>query len=709
MSTPLSAAGASSESHAWHELEDVFARLGQLARSAIAPHEFYRTVLDESIRALSALGGAVWLRSTGGLFQPIVQVDWPRHAFAQDEPARRAHESLLVEAAASGHVVTVSPHSGDPGDIGNPTDHVLLIAPVNLPDHGATDQTAPNRPGESASGGTTSTPAMIELMVRVGASPANYRGYQEFLTAVCDLAADFHAFDELRQLRQGETYRGQLLALSHDVHRQFNLSETAYIVANEGRRVVGCDRLSVLVARGRRCRLLATSGVSRAERRSGATRGLEQVAELVRHTDEPAIYTDGQSDALPPVAEALEQHAEESHARHVAAVPIRRPIDHVDAESQLTSPQSHGKRHDPPLFVMVAERFDAGEGELHRDRLVEVAAICGTALYNALEYDRLPLGWLLRPVGSVKQAITAHLPRSLLVLGVVSAAVASLVLVPADFNIEAPGTLQPVVRRDVFAPRSGLVDEVLIAHGADVAAGQPLVRMRDASLELELKRVDGELETAQRQLDAVRATRTNRAIRDANPTDAYRLSAEEREIQQRLENLRRELDLLNHERQQLVVTSPIAGRVLTWDVANRLAARLVERGEVLVTVADLSADWQLELDVPDDRIGHVLAAQQELQRNLPVRFRLSSDDREQHRGYVAEICQTADVATDEATAASPTVLVKVALNSAELGDAARRELRPGVSARAQIACGRRPVGYVWLHDIWDAAIEWLRF
>ena len=79
----------------------------------------------------------------------------------------------------------------------------------------------------------------------------------------------------------------------------------------------------------------------------------------------------------------------------------------------------------------------------------------------------------------------------------------------------------------------------------------------------------------------------------------------------------------------------------------------MERGEVLVTVADLSAEWQLELDVPDDRIGYVLAAQQELQPDLPVRFRLSSDDREQHTGHIAEICQTADVEADERTSPSP--------------------------------------------------------
>jgi hypothetical protein len=54
------------------------------------------------------------------------------------------------------------------------------------------------------------------------------------------------------------------------------------------------------------------------------------------------------------------------------------------------------------------------------------------------------------------------------------------------------------------------------------------------------------------------------------------------------------------------------------------------------------------------------------------------------------------------------VLVKVGFDEQQL-DEARGRLRPGVSARAQIACGRRSIGYVWLHDIYDAALQWLWF
>jgi multidrug efflux pump subunit AcrA (membrane-fusion protein) len=702
MSAPLPTSGAHPELQTWQELEDVFARLSHLARTSVAPPEFYRNVLDQSVLALSADGGAVWLRASNGAMQLVAQTGHAAAGRSRGEAEQLAHQALLAQVAAGRIVVTIAPQVTTEKSVPlNLTEHVLVLGPVRALAAG-TDLSAPDskRPQETA------TLAIVELWMRVDAGPATYRGCEQFLMGVCDIAADYHAFEDRRRLLDVDHHRTELLNLGRRVHSHLKLSTTAYEVANEGRRVVGCDRLSVLVGRGRRSKLLAASGVSRVERRSTAARRLARIATMVRRTDEPAYYADGQCDALPPVAEAIERHVGESHARHIAAIPVRWPVDPTEEDSPITKKRVRRRR---PAFVLIAEQFDAREGELRRDWLVEVAQVCATALYNAREVDRTALRWLLRPLGKVTHWVGAHLPRTLLGVAAVVAAVWALVTVPADFNIESPGTLQPIVRRDVFAPRTGIVDEVLVQHGANVSAGQPLVRMRDPALELALKRVDGELETAQRQLDAVRATKTNRAVRDPTPIDSYRLSAEERELEQKLTNSRRELELLQHEREQLVVNSPIAGKVLTWDVGHQLLARPVERGEVLVTVADLSADWQLELDVPDDRIGYVLAAQHGIKPDLSVRFKLNSDEREEHQGKITEICQTANLSQDKATRPKPTVLTKVSFNTADLIKAAGGDLRPGISARAEIACGQQPLGYVWFHDIWDAAIEWWRF
>jgi multidrug efflux pump subunit AcrA (membrane-fusion protein) len=689
MPTPLSTTGAASGSDAWQELEDVLANLGQLARSPIEPELFYEQTLGECVRALSAEGGAAWLRAATGALRPVAHVNWPAAEIAADATARRAHESLLSNVAAAGRVVSLGPSASQHGAaIDNPTGHPLIVAPVQI----AEDNSA------------ATTVAILELVPRPDASPATYRGYEQFLAAICELSAEFHVYRELTRLRQDDHYRDELVRLSTQVHRVIELAPTAYAVANEGRRVIGCDRLSVLAKIGRHCRLLATSGASHVERRSGAARRMEQLAELVRPLDEPAWYADGQSDALPPIAEALEAHAEESHARHIAVLPVARPTPGELASASGGIPRQVEK----PTFVLIAEQFDARSGNLTPQRLQEVGELSATALYNALEVHELPFRWLLRPLAEAKRQVAKHVARSTAIAGAALAMVAALILVPADFTVEATGTVEPTVRQEVFAPRSGLVEEVLVANGADVAAGQPLARLRDPSLELDLKRVHGEMETVRRQLEAARATKSSRDVRDANPVELYRLSASEREFEQQLANLQSELTLLDRERENLVVRSPIAGRVVTWDVASRLTARPVERGEALLTVADLSADWQLELDVADDRIGYVLEAQHQADAPLPVRFRLRSADAA-NTGHVKTIGLSANIDTKDGATARPTVDVVVAFDKSELADAARRDLRPGISARGEIECGRRSLGYVWLHDVWDTTLTWLRY
>src|SRR3954454_15828360 len=135
MSAPLPTSGAPLELQTWQELEEVFAGLGQLARSPAAPQEFYRTVLDQSVRALSAEGGAVWLRAASAALQLAVQTGRAAGAAARDAQAQRAHQSLLVQVATDGNVVSVSPQSdsSDSSDALNLTGHVIVFGPVKSP------------------------------------------------------------------------------------------------------------------------------------------------------------------------------------------------------------------------------------------------------------------------------------------------------------------------------------------------------------------------------------------------------------------------------------------------------------------------------------------------------------------------------------------------------------------------------------------------
>jgi hypothetical protein len=71
---------------------------------------------------------------------------------------------------------------------------------------------------------------------------------------------------------------------------------------------------------------------------------------------------------------------------------------------------------------------------------------------------------------------------------------------------------------------------------------------------------------------------------------------------------------------------------------------------------------------------------------------------------VEAISETAVLHTDDLDDEPPPIEVQVAIDDQELPAA-----RPGMSARARIDCGRRSLGYIWLHDAWETLCSWLAF
>jgi hypothetical protein len=184
----------------------------------------------------------------------------------------------------------------------------------------------------------------------------------------------------------------------------------------------------------------------------------------------------------------------------------------------------------------------------------------------------------------------------------------------------------------------------------------------------------------------------------------------------------------------------MVGQVVTWDVQRLLMGRSVQRGQLLITVADPTSEWDLEIMMPEDRMGHVTRAQMdpELGKQLRVRYILATDPNTEYHGFVKEVHYNAEVRGEEGN----TVLIRCSLDTRQLQplrefaaqhyglpeDVSLEELRrvvtaklaagelttekfteltglrPGAGARAKVHCGRASIGYVWFHD----AISWLQ-
>jgi hypothetical protein len=210
---------------------------------------------------------------------------------------------------------------------------------------------------------------------------------------------------------------------------------------------------------------------------------------------------------------------------------------------------------------------------------------------------------------------------------------------------------------------------------------------------LELRRVAGEMQTAEKRLAAVRAERlSNARASDQRPRDEHQLTADEEELKERLKGLADQQAILKRQSDDLVLRSPIDGQALTWNLQSLLEARPVERGQALLRVADLEGPWEVELRVPDDRTGHVLAAREALRPDLEVSFALASDPALQYRGRISQLA----LATEVDDAKGATVLAKVSFDRKGLA-----ELRPGATVLAKIHCGRASLGYVWLHELFE--------
>ena len=234
----------------------------------------------------------------------------------------------------------------------------------------------------------------------------------------------------------------------------------------------------------------------------------------------------------------------------------------------------------------------------------------------------------------------------------------ALVLVRVDHEIEAPATLQPRVEREIFATTSGKVTDLRVTHGDKVASGDVLAVLHDPQLELEVQRVDGEIATTRKRLEAIAVARTDRQVREEVGNEKLPLSAESEQLEKRLASLRSQQEILDRRREALTLCSPIAGTILTLDVQNLLNTRPVERGQVLLKVADTTAGWRMIADVPQDRISYLVAAQEQESEKLSVRFRVAGDSQNTYSGHLKSISTAAVLDTDALDQESPSLQSK---------------------------------------------------
>jgi len=643
------------------EVRRLVREVAQISQSDLPLEEFFEQYLTRVVSALASVGGAIWMVDENGGMRLRYHVNFSQTGLAEDKAASARHALMLNKIAGDARSALIPPESGTESgeEAGNPTEWLLILG-VLTGDDGAR--------------------GVVEIFQRPSGGPVTQRGYLRFLTQMCDLASDYLKNRRLRQFKRDRHVWRHTEQYVQAIHGSLDLRATAYAIANEGRRFLEADRVSVAVRRGRKYEVLAVSGLDTIDRRAEEVARMSDLATVVATVGEPFWHPEADAELPQQLESTVGRYVDKSHSRTVGVLPLHPP---GEADERTDGPNQ------PPIGVLIVDEFtddrDAAERTARADAVARYGA---AALGNALTHHSLPLLPLVKSLAKFKRAFAPRsLPKTIAALIVALATIFGLVLIPVELRIGARGILQPAVQQHIFACIDGTVDEVPVVHGQIVEADQVLVRMSNNDLELDMTTLVGQkTSTMQRRL-AIQSALLKHANLPAD--ERNRLSSELAQLKEKEESIERQLELYRRKQEQLTVRSPRPGQVVTWHVDDILQERPVQRGQVLMSIVDPDGEWFLELDVAESDIRHVIGSS-EPGPGSRVFFTLHTHPGREFEGEVVEIQRTAEMRGP----ATGIVVVRVAVNEAELP-----ELRSGTTVNARILCGSRSIGYVWFRDL----------
>ena len=507
----------------------------------------------------------------------------------------------------------------------------------------------------------------IEAQADAGCPFASH-ALQDLLGTCAMLAGNFLLRNMGRELRDRLADQQRVTTMIS----QLAQAETGSQPGNEFCRIIQAtlevDRVSLLWTTSHSARLLWTSASATIVRNTAAVRLLEQISEEVGRREERfEIVIGGTVSSLSPrLRKELDGYIEETSVRLLKWIPVR---------------QEQASRN-APIGLLLLEHFSTDWPTEHQQRILELAE--SHAVHSA---QRI----LSASRGSPWSRLQIALADRKMWYGGWLAALAvvafCLLVIQKDLEIPVDGVLRPAHRAAVFAPMQGIVDQISVRHGMQVAQGDTLMTLRAPDLAIEERRVSGEIATLRSRLESLQTARIRSrdgGARSKNDTD---LSAEESDLEAQLKGFTAQLALIREQAEFLVVQAPLSGQVDRWDLNQALADRPVTHGQYLCDVLDVNGDWVVELSISDDAVGYVLQAEAQGPCLVSYLFRTNPDRK--YASHLESISNSVQLAQDGRP------VVQARMPATKKGDP---QFRVGASVLARIHCGKRSIGFVYLRD-----------
>jgi hypothetical protein len=675
-----------------HALLEEIARLSE---RDLEPADYYGEFLKRVLPAVGGSAGAIWGRTGQGHVHLHYQVNLESVGLDSTAVGRKSHEELLRQAFSQARPLYLPPHSspgtseGEKPKAGNPTASVILLVPVVV---------------------DREVVGLLEVWQSPTFPPSTVNVHVQFLVRMASLASAYLRNHQRREVIGQQRLWTHLETFARHIHSSLSPAEVAYTIVNEARRLVGCDRISVAMRRGRRTAVEAISGADVIEKRSNLVQQMRLLFRRVLAWGDTLVYTGTRDSSLPPpVLKALDAYLAESNSKLLVILPLR-------DEREVAI-----KRR--PRSALMMECFDPNAAP---EQLVAQLEVVGrhaaTALYNAAEYRRIPLRWLWQPLALVQEGIGGKaVALGLLMIAAVAGIVAALVGLPYPLKMDAQGQLLPQERCWIYSPVEGQVVRFAegVQPGKAVSENQSLVLMYDVALELKLVQLNGEIAGAEQDIAAL-ARQQAAAL---TVTERLRFGAAKKQkeyLRDRKILERAALRERTHSDEarpgHFWLKAPLGGTVLNWDFHENLTNRYVKPAEPLLRIGDKEKYWEVELKIPQKHIGQVLQAfdTAEGDAELDVDLLLLSCPTQTFKGRLARsrIAGEASPNRDNPSDSEPVVLASVRLEGPGIEDAERVPpdlLVTGTEVHSRIRCGDRPMGYSLFYGLWEFFYEKVAF
>jgi hypothetical protein len=675
------------------DVRQIFHEITQLPRGDMPLTAFCSEFLNRVVAAMGAAGGAFWTVENGTLMLTY-QINIQNLNLKIGEADERQHSRLITHITSNANgAVLVPAHSSFGNDAddkaesgGNPSDYPLLCFPLRT---------------------ELETAGMVEIMLRPGgsgASPTVSQALLQFFAQSGAVAVDYFKNRQLRNFADRQSLWMQLEDFTRTIHQGLDIKTTAYTLANEGRRLIQCDRVSIAQNFGSRCKITAISGQDVIDKRSKTVNLLGRLATAVVKAGEPVWYSGDTANFAPQVEKAVDAYVDESHTRMIVVFPLMRSKKTEETEEER---RKRKEKPEKPFGALIIEQIeDRRESDGMKQRIKVVAEHAGTALGNALEHHHVFLMPLWKFIGKSKILIAArHLPKTAAASVLLIALIAALIFLPWKFQIYCSGTLEPIRRQRIYSPLEAEIKKLYVDHHSPVqgpSAGQDgkahrgtlLVELRSSELDASDAQLHGE---QQEVIEKITSLTRMMQDQDRRMTDYDKadLAGQMKQARIQLETVQQKLAIFEmQQKPDLYITSPMDGVVISWDIKQRLTEkRPISRMQYVMEIADLSGDWQLELAMPEKKMGYIGDSKK-------VEFVLATDPSKKYEGTIVEVHDRAEVRTDLGNAGNNTsglntVLIKVSLDQKEL---LPEILRPGAECSARIDCGKRSLGFVLFYE-----------